>query len=1069
MRKIAVSVAALLLCASSVLAQVKVTGTVVDSYGPVVGATVLIKGTSTGAVTDLEGNFSLNVDDPKNAVLIVRYVGMNEVQQELNGKTSGIEIKMTESADQLDEVVVIGYGTQKRGNLTGAVASVSGKVLENVPTASVAEALVGKLPGVQITSVDGSPDAEIMIKVRGGGSITQDNSPLILVDGFEVSNLNEIPPTDVESVEVLKDASSTAIYGARGANGVILVTTKQPKEGRLTVNFNSYIQLKTLSKKLDVMDPYEFVLMQYEYARQRNSQPADFWNQYGHPEEFYIYQGNEGIDWQDEIFGTNPITQYYDVNVNGGTERTKFKVGYIHQDQPGVLIGSGMRRNNVNFTFNTKLSDRFTFEYRTRFMDQTVDGSGTESVSLITALREAPTNGLMDYMQLPEDDSYIDEDQELTTDFNPIEEAAANYRKRQTMRLNTQAALTWNILEGLTFRTEFGYEYNNYEDRRFYGIDTDEALTNNNLPVLEWTERKGDKWQLTNTLNYHFTLDDDKHDFQVLLGQELKHDQTEQRMNSARYFPEYVTAATAFDNLSLGTPYENSSSKGSPTRVSSFFGRINYSFQDKYLATFTIRADGSTKFGPDNRWGVFPAAALAWRISNEDFLKDSPVVSNLKLRLSFGSSGNDRIDSDLYQKLYAVSSSRPAGWNETSSSYYRFYNTDYLYNPEVQWETTITRNLGLDFGFFNERLNGTLDFYWNTVKDLLVPSRIPGVSGYTQMMSNMGQTSNRGVELALNAYLIENKDFTLGVNFNIGYNKNKIDKLASGETEWIQYSNWAGSDMRNNDDYRAYVGGSSGLIYGFVNDGFYKVEDFDYNETTYEYTLKPGIADATSVLGRSPAPGDPKFKKLTPIDPDDPSSALVTAESDRKVIGETTPKFSGGFGVNATWKGFDLNLFFNYMVGFDVYNATWIDLVTWHRNDNNNFSMDVASDKRFRTVDDMGNDLSRYPEQLAKLNENATMWNPKNMGPIAMSDAIEDGSFLRLNTATLGYTFPNKWTRKFGVNRLRLYFTGYNLFTLTGYSGYDPEVNIGNGLTPNVDYDTYPRTRNYTFGIQLTL
>ena len=247
------------------------------------------------------------------------------------------------------------------------------------------------------------------------------------------------------------------------------------------------------------------------------------------------------------------------------------------------------------------------------------------------------------------------------------------------------------------------------------------------------------------------------------------------------------------------------------------------------------------------------------------------------------------------------------------------------------------------------------------------------------------------------------------------------------------------------------------------------MEDFDYNETTYEYTLKPGIADATSVLGRSPAPGDPKFKKLTPIDPDDPSSALVTAESDRKVIGETTPKFSGGFGVNATWKGFDLNLFFNYMVGFDVYNATWIDLVTWHRNDNNNFSMDVASDKRFRTVDDMGNDLSRYPEQLAKLNENATMWNPKNMGPIAMSDAIEDGSFLRLNTATLGYTFPNKWTRKFGVNRLRLYFTGYNLFTLTGYSGYDPEVNIGNGLTPNVDYDTYPRTRNYTFGIQLTL
>lgn len=1062
--------AAVVVCASNAFAQdVKVAGVVMDNYGPVVGATVMVKGSKTGSVTDLNGNFSLNVSDPKTAVLIVRYVGMNEVEYPLEGKTSGISIKMTESTDQLDEVVVIGYGTQKRGNLTGAVASVSGRVLENVPTASVAEALVGKLPGVQITSVDGSPDAEIKILVRGGGSITQDNSPLILVDGFEVENLNEIPPTDVESVEVLKDASSTAIYGARGANGVILVTTKQPKEGRISVNFNTYLQWKTLSNKLDVLDAYDYVMMQYEVAKEKQlGGPTGFFEKFGQPNEFYIYQGYEGTDWQDEIFGTNPMTQYYDVNVSGGTEKTKYKFGFVHQDQPGVLVGSGMRRNNINVTFDTKISDKLSFEYRTRYMDQTVDGDGTESVSLLTALRTAPTEGLDEFMELPEDDSYIDpDDYEVTKRFNPIEQAELNYRKRNQMRLNMQAALNWEIIKGLTFRTELGYEYNKYDNRRFYGVDTNTALANNNQPVVNWEEREGDKWQFTNTLNYHFVLDD-SHDFQLMVGQEIKDDQSTTKRYNSRYFPENVDADKAFDNLALGTPYENSSSKSSPNRIASFFGRVNYGYQDKYLATFTIRADGSTKFGPDNRWGVFPAAAFAWRISNEDFLKDSPVVSNLKLRLSFGTSGNDRIDSDLYQKLYGVTSKRPAGWGETSSSYYQFYNTDYLYNPEVKWETTITRNLGVDFGFFNERLNGSVDVYWNTVKDLLVPTDIPGTSGYSQMMSNVGQTSNRGVELALNAYLIDKKDFTLSMNFNIGYNKNKIDKLASGETEWILSSGWAGSDMRNDDDFRAYVGGTRGLIYGYVNDGFYKVEDFTYNEDSETWTLKPGIADASSLLGDAPGPGDPKFKKLTPIDPNDPSSALINAEEDRKVLGDTNPKFSGGFGLTATWKGFDLNLFFNYMCNFDVYNANKIDLVTWRRNSYNNLGGEVALDKRFRICDDAGDCLTDKPERLAELNKNATMWNPRNLGATCMSYGIEDGSFLRLNTATLGYTLPQNWTRKFGVNRLRVYFTGYNLFTITGYSGYDPEVNIGTGLTPNVDYNDYPRTRNYTVGLQLS-
>ncbi len=1069
MNKLIISIFTLLWVAISAVAQTAtVTGTVTDTYGPVIGATIMVQGTTIGGTTDLDGKFTLvNVSNVKKAVLIVRYVGMDEVKEPLNGRTSGINIQMTESASMLEDVVIIGYGTQKRGNLTGSISSVSGKILEKVQTTSAAEAIVGKLPGVQVTTVDGSPDAEVKILVRGGGSITQDNSPLIILDGFEVNSLNDVPPTDIESIEVLKDAASTAIYGARGANGVILVTTKRPVEGRVSISLNTYLQTKMLSNKLDVMDPYEFVLMQYENARQKSSNPTDFNNKYGHAYEHYIYQGDEGTDWQDRIFGNNPMANYTDLSVNGGTEKTKYKLTFIHQNQPSVMIGNGLKQNNLNATFNFKPFKFLTLEYRTRLLHKEVDGSGTEGVSLLNALREAPTEGLDEYMTLPEDDTYFDPDQlDEVVRFNPEEESQKNYKKRINKSLNTMGAITWDILKGMTFRTEFGFENNSEEQRRFWGVDTKNAKNNNNQPMAEWSMKQGSKWQLTNVLNYNIMLDD-IHDIRLMVGQEMKNSQTTLKTYSTRYFPENTTAEKAFDNLSLGTPFENSSSASSPSRISSFFGRINYGYKDKYLATFTLRADGSSKFASNNRWGLFPAGALAWRISNEDFLKDNPTVSNLKLRLSYGTSGNDRIDADLYQKLYGVSSNRPAGWGEVSHYYYTFYNTKYVYNPDVKWETTITRNLGIDFGFFKERLSGTLDIYWNTVKDLLVPSDIPGYTGYTKIMTNVGQTSNRGIELALNAYILEKKDFSLNATFNIGHNKNKIDKLASGEKEWILSSGWR-NDVVNSDDYRAYVGGTSGLIYGYVNDGFYTVDDFEsFDKTARTWKLKEGVVDS-SPLSDTPRPGNAKFKKLTPVDPNSPNPYQLT-EADRTVIGNTTPKFSGGFGLNATYKDFDLSMFFNFMYDFDVLNANQVMLTTWADNRENNFSMDIASDKRWRNFDDMGNEIRYSPEILAEFNKNATMWNPTSIGrPICMSYAVEDGSFLRLNSVTLGYTLPKNLTKKVALNKVRFYVSGSNLFTLTGYSGYDPEVNIATGLTPNIDYDRYPRSRTYTFGAQLT-
>ena len=1066
MNKLIISIFTLLMVAVGAMAQTAtVTGTVTDDYGPVIGATVIVQGTTLGCTTDLDGKFTLtNVPDVNKAVLKISFVGMEEVKEPLKGRTSGINIHMTESASMLEDVVVIGYGTQKRGNLTGSISSVSGKILEKVQTTSAAEAIVGKLPGVQVTTVDGSPDAEVKILVRGGGSITQNNSPLIILDGFEVNSLNDVPPTDIESIEVLKDAASTAIYGARGANGVILVTTKNPTEGRVSVSLNTYVQTKTLSNKLDVMDPYEFVLMQYENARQKSSNPTDFNNKYGHAYEHYIYQGDPGTDWQDEVFGTHPVASYLDLSVNGGTEKAKYKLAFIHQDQPSVMVGNGLKQNNLNASFNLKPFKFLTMEYRTRLLHKEVDGSGTEGVSLLDALRQAPTEGLDEYMTLPEDDTYFDPDQlEEIVRFNPKEESEKNYKKRINKSLNTMGALTWEIKKGLTLRNEFGFENNTEEQRKFWGMGTKNAKNNNNQPMAEWMMKQGTKWQLTNVLNYNFTLDDDAHDIRLMLGQEIKHQQTKTKTYSTRYFPENTTAEQAFDNLSLGTPYENSSKADSPSRISSFFGRINYGYKDKYLATFTLRADGSSKFASNNRWGFFPAGALAWRLSNEDFMQDIPWISNLKLRLSYGTSGNDRIDADLYQKLYGVSSKTPAGWGEIS----RYYYTKYVYNPNVKWETTITRNLGFDFGFFKERLSGTVDIYWNTVKDLLVPSDIPGYTGYTKLMTNVGQTSNRGIELQLNAYIVETKDFSLNANFNIGHNKNKIDKLASGEKEWILTSGW-NKGLMNADDYRAYVGGTSGLIYGYVNDGFYTVDDFEsFDAKSRTWKLKEGVVDS-SPLSDTPRPGNAKFKKLTPVDPNSANPYQLT-EADRTVIGNTTPKFSGGFGLNATYKGFDLSMFFNFMYDFDVFNANKVMLTTWADNHENNFGMEVASDRRWRNFDDMGNEIRYSPEILAEFNKNATMWNPTSIGkPICMSYAVEDGSFLRLNSATLGYTLPQEWTKKAGLSKVRFYVAGSNLFTITGYTGYDPEVDIATGLTPNIDNNRYPRSRTYTFGAQLT-
>ena len=1048
--------------------QMKVSGTIVDENNePLIGVTLIVKGASAGTVTNLDGNYTIQA--PENGTLVVSYIGYENQEIKVN-KRSKIDVKMKPSAVALDEVVVTGYGSIRRSDITGSVASVSAESISKVAATSVTDALMGKMPGVQITTADGALDAEVNIRVRGGGSITQDNSPLYIVDGFPVDNINNIPPTDIATVDVLKEASMTAIYGARGANGVVVITTKSPKAGKTSIQFNSYLQTRTLAKKLPLMDNYEFVMAEYEYQLVRNGESGvkGFNRNFGFYDDLDLYKYIEPNDWQEDIFGGTPLSQYYNLSIDGGSEKTKFNISFTRNKDEGQMIGSGLARNNIRMRLNHELFKGVKLETNINYMNRTVDGAETGGTNVKNALCFRPTNGLSNDFAYDYDDENLDEaGNSLNSTYTPSEDTEQNYRKKIENKLSLQAALVWDIVNHLQFRSEFGINNDYTEDRRFWGpkSSTARGAGMNNQPSAERTKSHSEGYRLANTLTYR-NFFKRAHSVNLMIGQEINHSQTDNTLMSARYFPISITADAALENFALGTPNQSTSFKDTPVRTSSFFGRALYDYRNRYYATFTFRADGSTKFAPGKQWGYFPAGSLAWRISNESWMKPVKFISDLKLRASLGLAGNNRIGNDLWQNIYRVKSGNSApAFNNGEYNYYEFGDVKYLYDPDLKWETTITRNLGLDFGFFNNRLTGTIDLYWNTTKDLLVPSKIPNSSGYSEQLTNVGQTSNKGVEIAMSGAIIKSKNFNLDLNFNVSFNKNKVDKLASGETEWKQKA--LGSDWYGTYNYKLEVGKTMGLIYGLVNDGMYTIDDFTFENNAWK--LKPGIANASSFGsgGFSFKPGGVKFKKQAPVDPNNPDSYVVT-EDDFTVIGNTNPKMIGGFGFSGNWKSIDFTAFFNFMYDFDVLNANKFYLTSNLRHNNTNLSMDMSLANRYRYVNDEGVNVANDPTALAALNQNASIysWHSMTQG-IVMSDIVEDGSFLRLGTLTIGYTLPKRWLWKLKVEKLRVYVSGSNLFTLTGYTGYDPEVNVQKGLTPGVDYNVTPRSRTYTVGINL--
>ena len=1054
----------------SVYAQNRtITGTVKEqgTEQPLKGVSIFLKGSNKGTSTDEQGKFSISTTQFEDLELEIKFIGFITQVIPVEDKTR-IDVFLEKDQQSIDEAVVIGYGSSTAvKDLTGSVASVSGKVLARVPVSSAAEALQGKAAGVQVTVADGAPGAEINIRIRGGTSVTQSNAPLFIVDGFPVDNINDIPPTDILSIDILKDASLTAIYGARGGNGVVVVTTKRAQAGKLSVNFNNNIQVRTLARKIKLMQPYDFVKIQYESVVGNNTNRQRFRGNFGNPADFDLYKRFEGNDWQDEILGGNPISQMYNLTLSGGSQTLKFNTSITHHDEEGVLIGSGVTRTTVNTKLSADLSKKVKILINPRFAYRQDRGTGADAVGsggLINVLRYRPTNGIREFSFLPTED--INPDEERYFEYNnPKGDLDQNYLRGNKYDFTNQASLDWNILPGLTFRT-LGSQFMSFRfTDRFWGDLTSNARSNNGLPLVQLDNQRQNRYGWTNTLEYRNSTD--KHNYTFLVGQEIQSTSKFSQTTNSRYFPKDINAERAIRNLSLGSPAPSTSFMDSPERLSSYFAQANYNFDHKYLLSLTYRADGSTKFAPENRWGYFPAISGAWVLSNEEFLKNHSQISLLKIRAAIGKSGNNRITDDMWRYQYAVTSSGGPGWGENSENgeeYYQNTGGNTLPNPNIRWETTLTRNLAFDIGLFNDRLTITPEAYWNTTTDLLYLSNIATTTGYSQQMQNIGQVTNRGFDLTFNAQLIQRPDAYFNATFTFGSTKTRVDKLNGTEDVlWMTASRWKSSD----NDYMLKVGDQLGLIYGYVYDGIYKFDEFDLDGLTY--IPKPETVNNDALFGTQP--GKPKFKNFV----DEEGQENVVNEKDRTVIGNTNPKFSGGLNLAGGWRNFDISANFFFMYGFDVNNATRYTLSSFESNTNNYFNVlpEFNENDRWRYAEDSYGDRmlnnANYIDLYHEINKDASIFNPIDIGKkVTHSYFIEDGSFIRLQDVTLGYTLPKHITERFKIGSLRIFASGYNLFLWTNYRGYDPEVDVQTGLTPGVDYNRYPRSRNFLAGLNIT-
>lgn len=1061
----------MLLCCLSGIAQTHtIFGTVKDAKGTeIIGATVTAPGTKAGAVTDIDGKFKIQVPDGTKQLKIT-YVGFSDLMVNVQNRTN-INCVLEEDAQMLDEVVAIGYAKVRKADLTGSTVSVGGKDLASRPVATAAEALQGKAAGVNIVSQSGAPGADVNITVRGGTSITQSTTPLYIVDGFEMENaLQQIDINDIETIDIMKDASATAIYGARGANGVIIITTKSAKEGKTQVNYNTYYSWNWLGKKLDVLGTLDYVKYEYELQTLAGNE-ANFASFYGgdvSSADFYtgaysrindMYANRKGIDWQDEVFGGTGTSMNHNLSISGGNDKTKYLLSYNYTGEDGILSKHGVDKNSIRLKLNHELWKGVRFDFATSFQNTKLEGGGSLSGSLKNIILQPATGGarFTDEQMLGEDISEdmmsIDSQYDIE---NPLlsNESIDNTKRTRLWTMN--AGIEFDFLKDFTWRTAYSYTWQqaraDYWDKGYT-----RAAKNNGGPYGYRNNAEQSTWQITNTLNWAHKYG--LHHVNVLLGHEVYNRGKMNLNNEYHNFPE---ANFGLNNVTMATPYSWASGKSERGLVS-FFGRASYNWNERYLLTATLRTDGSSKFGKGHKWGWFPSASAAWRITEESWMRPTKDwLSNLKLRVGIGTTGNDNIDDNMYATDYG------AGYYTNGSEVIpTLVPGSTVGNPEVKWEKTTTLNVGLDFGFFKGRLNGSIDYYNNKSDNLLIQNRIPTSTGYSYQYQNLASIRNTGVEIVLNSTNISTKNFTWNTNLNIAFNHNKVLSLYGSDSE----NNYMIQDYDSRMWFKIEEGKPLGQFYGYKVAGVYTTDDFTQNADG-SYTLKDGVPSLKGRTRSAVKPGDVKY--VCTAGQTDAKGNPVWSTDDRTVIGNANPDFTGGLGNTFSYKGFDLNIFMNFSVGGDVFNMNTQRYIGPYLPNQNTLA---AMANRYTLIDPLTGKETTDLARLAQLNPNqhaqSQMWSVHSDNRIAISDPldtyIEDGSYLRLSTITLGYTFPKTWMQKVKVQSLRLYATLNNICTITGYDGFDPEVSASSSaLTPGIDNSAYPRSKSFVVGMNLT-
>lgn len=1066
-----------------VLAQnVTIQGVVSDAEDVIIGASVKANGTNTGTVTDINGAYKVTVP-PGTKSLTFSYVGY-ESQTVQIGSRRTIDVKLVAQNTMLDEVVAIGYAKVKRKDLTGSSVSVGAKELATSPVTTAAQALAGKAAGVQIVQQSGAPGADINITVRGGTSITQGTEPLYIVDGFQMENaLQNVDINDIESIDVMKDASATAIYGARGSNGVVLITTKSGHKGKTEVSYNGFVSFNYLGKKLDLLGVEDYVRYQYEFQTLRGNDDnwaSIFGGDITSPTFYtgadqYIAQtyGNRaGIDWQDEVFGNTGVTQNHNLNISGGSDKTKYLLSYNYTGEDGIMKKHDYSKNSIRLKLNHELRKGIRFDFASSLQQTKVDGGGSLGGALKLTILQPITGGTRwSNEQLLGSDladlfstMYGGDNYDAN---NPIINNNAVDNSKYTRMATVNAGLEFDILKNLIFRTSGSYMWQQVRHDYWDNGDTRTAQTLQS-PYGYGYRNNSEKssWQWTNTLNYNFDLKD-IHRFGILLGQETW---AQESLNLDNQYTKFSDGNFGLNDVNMGSPYTYSSDKNR-VRLVSVFGRLSYNFADRYLFTGTLRADGSSKFARGNQWGWFPSASAAWRISEEAFMKPVEWINNLKLRVGYGTSGNNNISNNMYATDYG-------------SGHYGYNGTDYitlipgttLGNADLKWEKTTTTNIGLDVSVLGSRLNASIDWYNNKSSNLLISNSIPSSTGYTTQIQNIGAIRNRGVEIVLSAVPIRTKDFSWTSDFNIAFNKSKVIEIyGEGETDYFI------RDYESRMGFKIEKGKPLGQFYGLVYDGIYTTDDFTQNADG-TYSLKDGVPSLKGFNRSAVKPGDAKYVPQPHIKDENGNMVIETdsngnpvwSTNDRTVIGNAQHDFTGGWNNTFRYKGFDLTIFVNFAVGGDVFNMSTQRFIGPYLANQN--AVDKMAN-RFRLIDPATGKESTDLNVLAALNpgqkDGDMIWNISGNNKTAISDHssyyIEDGSYLRFNTITLGYTLPKTLTQRFHCSNARIYCTLNNIWTITNYTGYDPEVSAtGSALTPGIDNSSYPRSKSWVIGVNLS-